>query len=161
MITWQWNDPVQLIQATLDGHYLWLSWKCSRYGFDGLETSSCLPHNLYLGFKSLRFESLSILFQRECMKKVYTYLRYIEAIISKQVTLPLKIYSLENLTTSVTRWLDIFFNIWTFATMNIGPIMSQIIGSAICQIRNKLSKICQILVNFWQSGEISPNLVTW
>ena len=34
------------------------------------------------------------------------------------------------------------------------------IGSAFCQIRKKHSKICQKLVNFCQSGEISPNLVT-
>ena len=37
----------------------------------------------------------------------------------------------------------LFFNIWPFAAMKISPIMSQI-----CQIKNKLSKICQILVNF-------------
>ena len=51
----------------------------------------------------------------------------------------------------------LFFNIWPFAIMKIGPIMSQISQS---QLRNKLSKICQRLVNFCQSGEISPNLVT-
>ena len=34
------------------------------------------------------------------------------------------------------------------------------VGSAFSQIRNKQSKICQRLVNFCQSGEISPNLVT-
>ena len=49
----------------------------------------------------------------------------------------------------------LFFSIWPFATMKISPIMSRI-----CQIRNKLSKICQILVNFCQSGEILPTLVT-
>ena len=31
---------------------------------------------------------------------------------------------------------------------------------AFCQIRNKLSKICQILVYFCQSSKILPNLVT-
>ena len=34
------------------------------------------------------------------------------------------------------------------------------VGSAISQIRNKTLKICQRLVNFCQSGKISPNLVT-
>ena len=40
--------------------------------------------------------------------------------------------------------------------------MSQIaiVGLAFCQIRNKLSKIYQRLVNICQIGEISPNLVT-
>ena len=40
--------------------------------------------------------------------------------------------------------------------------MSQlaIVGSAFCQKRNKPPKVCQKLVNFCQSGEISPNLVT-
>ena len=40
--------------------------------------------------------------------------------------------------------------------------MSQICESrlSIFQIRNEQSKICQRLVNFCQSGEISPNLVT-
>ena len=39
--------------------------------------------------------------------------------------------------------------------MKISPIKSQI-----CQIRYKKSKNCKRLVNFCQSGEISPNLVT-
>ena len=34
------------------------------------------------------------------------------------------------------------------------------VGSLFCQIRNKPSKIGQQLVNFCQSGEILPNLVT-
>ena len=56
----------------------------------------------------------------------------------------------------------LFFSIWLFATMQISPLMSQICQSrlSICQKRNKLSKNCQRLVNFCQSGKISPNLVT-
>ena len=63
---------------------------------------------------------------------------------------------------SVTRWLDNFFNIWPFTAVKISPIISQIpkVCSAFCQIRNRLSKICQIFVNFCQSGKISQNLVT-
>ena len=34
------------------------------------------------------------------------------------------------------------------------------VSAAFCQIRNKPSKFGQILVNFCQSGEFSPNLVT-
>ena len=49
----------------------------------------------------------------------------------------------------------LFFSIWPFEKMKISPIMSRI-----CQIRNKLSKICLILRNFCQSGEILPTLVT-
>ena len=57
----------------------------------------------------------------------------------------------------------LFFYIWPFATMKISPIMSHKfakVGSAFCQIRNKLSKNCQILVNLCQNGKILPNLVT-
>ena len=39
------------------------------------------------------------------------------------------------------------------------PKLTQV-GSIFCQIINILSKNCQRLVNFGQSGEISPNLVT-
>ena len=55
------------------------------------------------------------------------------------------------------------FNIGPFATTKISPIMSQFCQSRfaiLTNFKNKLSKFCQILVNFCQSGEISPNLVT-
>ena len=62
----------------------------------------------------------------------------------------------------MTRWPDYFFNIWPFSAMKIRPIKSQIAkeGAAFCQIRNNPFKNCQRLVNFCQSGKISPNLVT-
>ena len=55
---------------------------------------------------------------------------------------------------SGTRW----FDFWPFATMNISPkcLIFVIEDSSFCQIRNKLSGICQRLVNFYQRGEISP-----
>ena len=56
----------------------------------------------------------------------------------------------------------LFFNIWPFATLKISPKCHKFaeVGSVFCQIGNKLSKICQRLVNFCQSGKISPNLIT-
>ena len=57
----------------------------------------------------------------------------------------------------------LFFKIWPLATIKISPIMYQIFQSRLkrlCQIQNKLSEICQRIVKFCQSGEISPNLVT-
>ena len=54
----------------------------------------------------------------------------------------------------------LFFNIWLFATMNISPIISQISQRRLRILGNKLSKICLRRVNFGQSDEISPNLVT-
>ena len=60
---------------------------------------------------------------------------------------------------SVTRWLD-YLSI--FIHLKISRIMSQICQNwlAFCQIRKKHTKIDQKLVNFCQSGEILPNLVT-
>ena len=62
----------------------------------------------------------------------------------------------------MTRWPDCFFFIRSFSAMKICPIISKIakVDSAFCQVRNKLSKICQRLVNVCKSGEFSPNLVT-
>ena len=59
----------------------------------------------------------------------------------------------------------LFFSIGPFAAMKISPIMSKFakVWSAFCQIRNKLSTVCQKLpklVNFCHSGEILPDLVT-
>ena len=55
----------------------------------------------------------------------------------------------------------LLLNIWPFATMKIGPILSQICLSRFSILpNNEKSKICQRLVIFCQSGEISPNLVT-
>ena len=56
----------------------------------------------------------------------------------------------------------LFLNIWPFATMKTRQRCYKFakVGSAFCQIRNELSKVCQRLVNFCQSGENSPNLVT-
>ena len=63
---------------------------------------------------------------------------------------------------SVTRWLDYFFNIWTFTSMKVSGK-----GYNVCQSRlhilpnfNNPSLIAQRLLNCCQSGEISPNLVT-
>ena len=55
----------------------------------------------------------------------------------------------------------LFLNIWPFATLKISPTMSQICQSrlSILPNKNKLSNFCQRLVNFCQSGKISPNLV--
>ena len=56
----------------------------------------------------------------------------------------------------------LFFNIWSFATKKFSPIMSQIGQSMLSILPNmkKPSIICQILVNFCQSGKILPNLFT-
>ena len=57
---------------------------------------------------------------------------------------------------SVTRWLD-FFNIWLFATqwrLALKCLKFAKVGSAFCQIRNRLSKIAQRPGNFSQSGQI-------
>ena len=56
----------------------------------------------------------------------------------------------------------LFFNIVSSGTLKICPAMSQFCQNrlSICEIRNKLTKFWQKLVNFRQSGEISPNLVT-
>ena len=57
---------------------------------------------------------------------------------------------------------SLFFNIWSFAEMKITPICHKFakVCSAFYQIRNRLSKVWQIFVNFCQNGEMPPNLVT-
>ena len=67
-----------------------------------------------------------------------------------------------SLSNSVTRWLYYISRFGKFVTMKISQIMSQMCQSrlSIIQIRNKLLKIYQTLVNFCQSGYFSPNLVT-
>ena len=52
------------------------------------------------------------------------------------------------------RMVRLFFNIWSFATRKFSPILSQNCQSMLRILPNK---ICQRLVNFCQSGEISPN----
>ena len=54
------------------------------------------------------------------------------------------------------------FNIWPFETNKICPVFIKFakVSLIFCQIRNKLSKICQGLVKFCQSGKNLPNLVT-
>ena len=63
---------------------------------------------------------------------------------------------------SVTRWLDYFFNFRLFTTMKVCHFdeMFAKVGFQFCQILNKTSKDSQKVLNFCQSGEISPNLVT-
>ena len=58
----------------------------------------------------------------------------------------------------VTRRLDYF---WALATIKISPMMYQICQSGLKNFpsKKKLSKICQRLAKFSQSGEFSPNLV--
>ena len=63
---------------------------------------------------------------------------------------------------SVTRWLD-YFSIFGHLHQRKLPQNCHKyakVGSAFCQIRNKLPKICQRLFNFCQKVETSPNLVT-
>ena len=57
---------------------------------------------------------------------------------------------------SVTRWLY-FFNVWPFTTLKISQISPNFakVGSALCQIRNKLSKIYQRLETFAKVCKIS------
>ena len=65
---------------------------------------------------------------------------------------------------SVTRWLDYFFNFWPFTTMKVchfDEMFVEVGRLQFCQILNKPSKDCQKVLKFCQSGEISPNLVTW
>ena len=62
----------------------------------------------------------------------------------------------------VTRWLDYF---WLFGHLQQWKLAQwrhwfNKICLAFCQIRNKPSKICQILENCCQSGKILPNLAT-
>ena len=58
------------------------------------------------------------------------------------------------LQTSVTRWLDHFFNFWPFETMEICPIVTFAkIDSMFCQILTKHSNYWQIISNIlpkWQ-----------
>ena len=64
--------------------------------------------------------------------------------------------------TSVTRWIDyfsIFGHLQQWKLAKKRRIIAKL-GSAFSQKRNKLAKNRQRLVNFCQSGEISPNLVT-
>ena len=62
----------------------------------------------------------------------------------------------------MTRWLDCFsiFDRWQQWKLAQKCHKFAQVGSAFCQIRNKLSKFCQRLINFCQSGEFSPNLVS-
>ena len=63
---------------------------------------------------------------------------------------------------SVTRWLDYLFNILAMHKNEVLPNSKNItkVDEIVCQIVNKQSKNCQILLNFCLGGEISPNLVT-
>ena len=56
----------------------------------------------------------------------------------------------------------LFFNFWWFTTMKACHFdeMFAKVGLKFCQILNKPSKDSQKVLNFCQSGEISPNLVT-
>ena len=68
----------------------------------------------------------------------------------------------DGLKSSVTRWLYYFSISGHLQQWELVQLCHKIakVGSALCQMRNKLSKICQRLVNVCQSGKISPNLVT-
>ena len=63
---------------------------------------------------------------------------------------------------SVTRELEYFLMLAHEELWKLAQYYTKFakVGSTFCQIRNKLSKICQRLVNSCQSGEILPNLVT-
>ena len=58
---------------------------------------------------------------------------------------------------SVTRWLDYVFN-FDHSPNSIHHFA--IVGSKFCPKLKEPSKNCQSLLKCWQSGEISPNLVT-
>ena len=56
----------------------------------------------------------------------------------------------------------LFFNIWPFPTMQISPIMSQVCQSRLSILPNKKQTLKNMpkTSKLFQSGEISPNLVT-
>ena len=56
----------------------------------------------------------------------------------------------------------LFFNIWLFATTKICPIMSQVCQSSLSILPNKKQTLKNMpkTSKLFQSGEISPNLVT-
>ena len=62
----------------------------------------------------------------------------------------------------MTRWLFYFSILAFYIYENLPKRHTNFVkvGSKICQILNKRSKNCRKLLRFWQSGEISPNLVT-
>ena len=65
-------------------------------------------------------------------------------------------------TNSVTRWsayFSVFGHLQQSKLAQKGHKFANV-GSAIYKVKYKPSKICQRFVNFCQSGEISPNLVT-
>ena len=66
------------------------------------------------------------------------------------------------ITTSETRWLDYFSIFGHLQQLKLAQWFYKFskVCSAFRQIRNRLSKICQIFVLFCQSGKISQNLVT-
>ena len=66
------------------------------------------------------------------------------------------------ITTSETRRLDYFSIFGHLQQLKLAQWFYKFskVSSAFRQIRNRLSKICQIFVNFCQSGKISQNLVT-
>ena len=61
--------------------------------------------------------------------------------------------------TSVTRWLNYFFNIWPLTTMKIWLIAKNPkVGSKFCQMQNKPSIDCQRVGKFLsKSGHTVPN----
>ena len=63
---------------------------------------------------------------------------------------------------SVTIWLDHFSKFGHLQQWKLAQWCHKFakVGSALCQIRDKPSKICQRLVNFCQSVKNLPNLVT-
>ena len=64
--------------------------------------------------------------------------------------------------TSVTRWPAYFSVFCHLKQWKLAPKGHKFanVGSAICKVKYKPSKICQRFVNFCQSDAISPNLVT-
>ena len=62
---------------------------------------------------------------------------------------------------SVTRWSDYFSVFGHLQQWNLAQKWHKFVkvGSAICRVKNKPSKICQRFVSFCQSGKISPNLI--
>ena len=101
-------------------------------------------------------------FLHRLQKRVYPEKKEVFSIFEKRFDLNKRTNDLitcDRMLNSVTRWLD-YLSI--FIHLKISRIMSQICQNwlAFCQIRKKHTKIDQKLVNFCQSGEILPNLVT-
>ena len=80
---------------------------------------------------------------------------------ARQIVLMLRsLNATEIFRSSVTRWLhycSIFGHLQQWKLAQKCDKFAKV-GSAFCQIRNKASKFFQWLVNFCQSGKISPNL---